>query len=47
VFEKAEKGQNVAHGNFIIADSAYPLRNWLITPFRDNGRLNKCSATQV
>ncbi|XP_052711582.1 uncharacterized protein LOC128185912 isoform X2 [Crassostrea angulata] len=21
-------------------DSAYPLRNWLMTPFRDNGRLN-------
>ena len=40
LFEKAENGQSVAHGNFIVADSAYPLRNWLITPFRDNGRLN-------
>uniref|UniRef100_A0A8W8MT86 DDE Tnp4 domain-containing protein n=1 Tax=Magallana gigas TaxID=29159 RepID=A0A8W8MT86_MAGGI len=40
LFDIAENGQCVMHGKFIIADSAYPLRNWLMTPFRDNGRLN-------
>lgn len=25
---------------YIIADSAYPSKAWLITPFKDNGRLN-------
>lgn len=25
----------------IIADGAYPLRRWLLTPYRDNGHLNK------
>lgn len=25
--------------NHIIADAAYPLRRWLLTPFRDNGHL--------
>lgn len=43
LFDKAENGQCVMHGKFIIADSAYPLMNWLMTPFiihHDNGRLN-------
>ncbi|XP_056016608.1 uncharacterized protein LOC125677829 [Ostrea edulis] len=40
LFDNSENGQCVVHGKFIIADSAYPLRNWLVTPFRDNGRLN-------
>ena len=26
-------------GGFIVGDSAYPLKSWLITPFKDNGRL--------
>lgn len=25
--------------NHIIADAAYPLKNWLLTPYRDNGHL--------
>lgn len=27
--------------NRIIADGAYPLRRWLLTPYRDNGHLNE------
>jgi len=27
--------------NYIIADGAYPLQRWLLTPFRDNGLLNQ------
>ena len=26
--------------SYIIGDSAYPLKRWLMTPFRDNGRLS-------
>lgn len=26
--------------SYIIRDSAYPLKRWLMTPFRDNGRLS-------
>ncbi|XP_052696058.1 putative nuclease HARBI1 [Crassostrea angulata] len=32
-------GLEVCNGNHIIADGAYPLRRWLMTPFRDNGHL--------
>lgn len=27
--------------NHIIADAAYPLRKWLVTPYRDNGHLTE------
>lgn len=29
----------LVNATFIIADSAYPLRNWLIIPFRNTGHL--------
>lgn len=29
----------IAPNKFILADSAYPLKQWLITPFKDTGRL--------
>ena len=37
MFEDGEKGTAVGQGNFIIADSAYPLMKWIITLFRDTG----------
>lgn len=39
LFEDGEQGNAIGQRNFIIADSAYPLRNWLITPFRNTGHL--------
>lgn len=34
-------GLEVCNGNHIIADGAYPLRRWLMTPYRDNGHLSQ------
>lgn len=39
LFEDGEQGNAIGQRNFIIADSAYPLRNWLIIPFRNTGHL--------
>lgn len=38
-FNNAETGRVISTRKFIIGDGAYPLKNWLITPYRDNGHL--------
>lgn len=39
LFAEAEAGNSLDIDKMIIADSAYPLKGWLITPFKDNCRL--------
>lgn len=40
LFTNANTGNYLDANKYIIADSAYPLKMWPITPFKDNGRLN-------
>lgn len=37
----AEAGQLFAQNHHILADNAYPLQNWLITPFKNFGKLTR------
>ncbi|XP_070175981.1 uncharacterized protein [Littorina saxatilis] len=40
-FHDAEAARVFRPGQCILADSAYPLKNWLITPFKQNGFLTR------
>jgi hypothetical protein len=39
LYAEAEAGHLIIHNHHIFADSAYPLKNWLITPFKNFGNL--------
>ena len=39
LFSRAEAGELFSADKVVIGDSAYPVKNWLITPFKDNGHL--------
>ncbi len=35
----ARAGRLFTPGTFLLRDTAYPVKNWLITPYKDNGHL--------
>ncbi|XP_069108207.1 putative nuclease HARBI1 [Argopecten irradians] len=41
LFHKAEAGELILQNHHIFADNAYPLKNWLITPFKNLGNLTR------
>lgn len=40
LFRKAENGEKILNNHYVIADGAYSLKSWLMTPFRDNVHLS-------
>ncbi|KAJ8310300.1 hypothetical protein KUTeg_012165 [Tegillarca granosa] len=38
-YDDAAQRKNVSRGNYILADAAYPLKRWIMTPYKDNGHL--------
>ena len=42
IFEKLDAGHNeiLPPNSYLLGDSAYPLREFIMVPFRDNGHLN-------
>lgn len=41
LYYKAENGDMFLQNQFILGDNTYPLRNWLITPFKNLGTLTR------
>ena len=42
-----EHGDNACRTNHIIGDGAYPIKEWLLTPYRDTGHLNAEQRTRT
>ena len=40
IYNNAEEGNVISAGKSVVG-GAYPLRKWLITPYMDNGHLNR------